>query len=156
MHIQLCDPIDCTPDYSVHGILQRRTMESVAIPFSRRSTQARDWTWASRIASRFFTIWGTREAPCSFLDSFKLFRTLRGKVKVKVKIPQSCLTVCDPMDCSLPGSFVNEILQAKILEWVPLPLLGDLLDPGIEPKSPVSPVLAGEFFTTEPPGKPQG
>jgi len=31
---------------------------------------------------------------------------------------QSCLTLCDPMDCSLSGSLVYEILQARILEWV--------------------------------------
>ena len=36
---------------------------------------------------------------------------------------------------------------------LPFPSPGDLLDPGIEPTSPVSPALAGEFFTTEPPGK---
>ena len=33
-------------------------------------------------------------------------------------VAQSCLTLCDPMDCSLPGSSVQEILQARILEWV--------------------------------------
>ena len=33
---------------------------------------------------------------------------------------QSCLTLCYPMDCSLPGSFVHGILQARILEWVAL------------------------------------
>ena len=32
--------------------------------------------------------------------------------------PQLCLTLCDPMDCSLPGSYVHGILQARILEWV--------------------------------------
>ena len=32
--------------------------------------------------------------------------------------PQSCLTLCDPMDCSLPGSSVHGIFQARILEWV--------------------------------------
>ena len=36
----------------------------------------------------------------------------------KVKITQSCLTLCDPMDCSLPGSSVHRILQARTLEWV--------------------------------------
>ena len=36
---------------------------------------------------------------------------------------------------------------------LPFPLLGDLPNPGIEPTSPTSPVLAGGFFTTEPPGK---
>ena len=32
-----------------------------------------------------------------------------------------CLTLCDPVDCSLPGSFVHRILQARILEWVAMP-----------------------------------
>ena len=36
----------------------------------------------------------------------------------KVKVTQSCLTLCDPMDCSPPGSSVHGILQARILEWV--------------------------------------
>ena len=40
------------------------------------------------------------------------------KVKVKVLVTQSCLTLGDPMDCSLPGSSVQGILQARILEWV--------------------------------------
>ena len=41
-----------------------------------------------------------------------------------------------------------EILQARILDWLPLPTLGDLPDPGIEPASLTSPALAGGFFTT--------
>ena len=48
-----------------------------------------------------------------------------------------------------PGSSVHGISQARLLEWVASP--GDLPDPEIEP---VSPALAGRFFTTEPPGKP--
>ena len=36
-------------------------------------------------------------------------------------VAQSCLTLCNPMDCSLPGSFVHGILQARILEWVAIP-----------------------------------
>ena len=38
-----------------------------------------------------------------------------------VLVAQSCLTVCDPMGCSLPGSSVHGILQARILEWVAMP-----------------------------------
>ena len=57
------------------------------------------------------------------------------------------------MDCSPSGSIVHRIFQAKILEWVPFPTPGDLLDPGIKPASFASPVLAGRFFTTAPPGK---
>ena len=40
---------------------------------------------------------------------------------VCVLVAQSCLTLCNPMDCSLPGSSVCGILQARILEWVPMP-----------------------------------
>ena len=39
------------------------------------------------------------------------------KVKRESEVAQSCLTLSDPMDCSLPGSSVHEILQAKVLEW---------------------------------------
>ena len=55
----LCDPMD----YTVHGILQARTLEFwVAFPFSRGSSQLRYWTQVSLIAVRFFTSWATWEA----------------------------------------------------------------------------------------------
>ena len=66
---------------------------------------------------------------------------------VCAKSRQSCLTLCDPMDCSLPGSSVHGILQARILEWVAMPSSGDLPHPEIEPVSLI-PALAGCFFTT--------
>ena len=49
--------------------------------------------------------------------------TLKEKdgVKVKVLVIQLCSTVCNPKDCSLPGSTVHGILQARILEWVTVP-----------------------------------
>ena len=40
------------------------------------------------------------------------------KVKSESEVAQSCPTLCDPMDCSLPGSSVHGVLQARILEWV--------------------------------------
>ena len=55
---------------------------------------------------------------------------------MKVLVAQSCPTLCDPMDCSLLGSSVHGILQARILEWVAFPSAGDLPDPGIKPGSP--------------------
>ena len=58
---------------------------------------------------------------------------------------------CNPVDCSLPGSSVHGIPQARILQWVAVSFSGDLPDPGIEPASPA---LSGRFFSTEPPGKP--
>ena len=50
-HVTFCDPMDCT----VHGILQARVLEWVALPFSRGSSQPRDQTQVSRIAGGFFT-----------------------------------------------------------------------------------------------------
>ena len=52
-----------------------------------------------------------------------------------------CLTLYDPMDCSLPGSSVHGISQARILEGVALPSPGDRPDPGIKPTSSASPAL---------------
>ena len=56
-HVQLfCDPMDCSPPgSSVHGILQERILEWVAISSSRGPSQPRDRTWVSCIAGRFFT-----------------------------------------------------------------------------------------------------
>ena len=39
------------------------------------------------------------------------------KVKSEIEVAQSCPTLCDPMDCSLPGSSIHGISQAKVLEW---------------------------------------
>ena len=56
---------------------------------------------------------------------------------------QSCLTLCDPVDLSSPGSSVHGILQARILEWDVFPSPEDPPDPGVEP---VPLALAGRFF----------
>ena len=58
------------------------------------------------------------------------------------------------MDCSLPGSSVHVIFQARIWSWLPFPTPRDLPNAGVEPVSLESPALAGRFFTTAPPGKP--
>ena len=60
-------------------------------------------------------------------------------------VAQSCLTLCNPMDYTVHG-----ILQARVLDWVAIPSLGDLPGSGIKP---VSPALAGGFLTIGPPGK---
>ena len=49
---------------------------------------------------------------------YSAYRMLVEEVKKKVLVAQLCLTLCDPMDCSPPGSSVHGILQARILEWV--------------------------------------
>ena len=134
----LCSTMDCSlPCSSVHGILQVRILEWVAMPSSRGSSQSRDGTQVSCIAGVFFTIWATREAHSGivlnyytrlfFMACFNYFVhactcNLKSilypgkKVKVKVKVAQSCPTLCNPTDCSPPGSPVPEILQVRILE----------------------------------------
>ena len=64
--LTLCNPMDYSPSgSSIHGVLQARILEWVAITFSRGSSQPKDQTPVSCIASRFFTIWATRETPIS-------------------------------------------------------------------------------------------
>ena len=57
--------------------------------------------------------------------------------------------LCDPMDCSLPGSSVHGVLQARIVKWVAISF-----SRGIFPTQGSNLSLAGRFFTTVPPGKP--
>ena len=52
------------------------------------------------------------------------------------EVAQSCPTLCDLMDYSLPGSYVHGIFQAIYWSGLPFPSPGDLPDPGIEPGSP--------------------
>ena len=59
---QSCPTLCDSMDYTVHGILRARILEWVAFPFSRGSSQPRDWTQVSHIAGRIFTSWATREA----------------------------------------------------------------------------------------------
>ena len=61
---------------------------------------------------------------------------------------QWCPTLCDPVDCSPQGFLVHGILQARHWRGLPCPPPGDLPNPGIKPESPMSPALAGRFFTT--------
>ena len=55
---------------------------------------------------------------------------------MKVLVAQSCPALCDPMDCSPPGSSVHGIFQARILSGQPFPSAGGLPDPGTAPGSP--------------------
>ena len=64
--LTLCDPMICT----VHGILQPRILGWVAFPFSRGSSQPRDWTKVSCTAGRFFTIWAIRETPQILISAY--------------------------------------------------------------------------------------
>ena len=73
---------------------------------------------------------------------------------VKVLVTQSCPTLCDPMDCSSPGSSVHGILQARILEWVAVPSSRGSSQPRDGTQVSMPPAVAGTFFTTLPPWLP--
>ena len=64
---------------------------------------------------------------------------------------QSCRTLCDPMDCILPGSSVHGFPRQECWSGLPFPPPWDLPHPGIKA---MSPALEGRFSTTEPLGKP--
>ena len=90
--------------------------------------------------------WITKLLPSS---SYCLRHIWRKKVKVKSLSP---VRLCEPVDCSPPGSSVRGILQARTLEWGAIPSPGDLPDPGIEPGAPA---LEADTLPSEPPGKPR-
>ena len=66
------------------------------------------------------------------------------------EVSQSCLTLCDPVDCSLTGFSVNGIFQERILEWVAISFPRGTSRPGIGPRSPT---LQTDSLPSEPPGK---
>ena len=96
--------MDCSPPgSSIHGIFQSRILEWVAISSSRGSSRPRDWTCVSCTGRWILYHWATGEA---------LFHTATAKSL------QSCPTLWNPIDGSLPGSPIPGILQARTLEWV--------------------------------------
>ena len=128
-HVWLCDPMDYSlPVSSVHGIFQARVLEWAAISFSRGSFQPRDWTHIScisSIAGRVFYHLTTWEAPVIIVQFSS--------------VTQSCLTLCDPMDCSTPGLPVQhqqlELTQTHV-HWV-----GDAIQPPQPLPSPSPPTF---------------
>ena len=114
---------------------------SVDVYFSFHSQLCRI-KWTSSV-SRYFSILPPVRKDDSIIDVY-LFLSLC----VCVLIAQSCLTLCDPLDCSPPGSSVHGILQTRLLERNSP---GDLPDPGIEPKFLA---FQASSLPSEPPGKP--
>ena len=81
------------------------------------------------------------------LGNFYLINFLLILAKVKVKVSQSCLTLCDPIDYTVHG-----ILQARILEWVAFPSPGDLPNPRFKAKCPA---LQADSLPAEPQQSPR-
>ena len=105
------------------------------------------WTWGLgevkwRKTKKMMEAWALKEIGCSPWNSLQ---RIYGHCCCCL-VTTSCSIFCDPRDCSPSGSSEHGIFQAKILELL-FPSPGDLPGPGTEP---VTPALAGKFFTTEP------
>ena len=159
--LTLCDPIDCSlPGSSVHGIFQARTLECVAIPFSKGSSWPKDQTWVSYIADRSFTVWATREAmPSTKQDSINdgytwgtrawtgwlgfsswlhlVFTAWSLSVQFS-SVTQSCPTLCDPMNRSTPGLPVHH--QLLVFTQTHVHRVSDAIQPS-HPLSSPSPLV---------------
>ena len=86
--------MDCSPPgFSVHGILQARILEGVAISFSRGSSQPRNWTQFSCIAGRWFTNWAMREAPSPSLEPNYFSTSIRQRLIQHPSFPGSTLLI---------------------------------------------------------------
>ena len=148
----LCNHMECSPqDSSVHGILQARILEWVAMPLGIFLTQG------SNPHLLYLLHWQVGSLPLASPEKPNMSNTCYQKsinfslfISATVLVSQPCLTLCDPMDCSLPGSCVHGILQARILEWIVITFSRDLPNPWTEPRSPA---LQVDSLLSEPPGK---
>ena len=111
--------------------------------FNARRTWVFNQRKASVVLSGLFWkvsfVQGSKESRCVSLTSFMLACML-------AKSLQSCLTLCDPVDCQDPLSM--GFCRQEYWSGLPCPPQGDLPHPGVEPLSLMSPALAGGFFTT--------
>ena len=92
----LCDPMDCSlPGFSVYGIFQARILEWVAISFSRRSSQPRDWTQVSCTVGRCFTIWALKLTKWILLSKLMQdWNLISLSVKSAPLWKKNCMSFC--------------------------------------------------------------
>ena len=143
--------MDCSPPgSSVHGVVQARTLEWVAISSSRGSSRPRDRTCvfcASFTGKQILYHWATGEAHS--------LRTVHSKWGVCVCVCACVLShfirVClfvTPWAIARQAPLSLGFSRQEYWSGLPCPTAGDLPHPGIEPTSRMSPALAGGFFTT--------
>ena len=116
--LTLCDPMDSSLAGSfVHGILQARILEWVAISFSRESSQSKDQSWVSCIADRFFTIWTTGEALCWWWGaSFPQAPSFQcGRISMRTKLVFYSKLWWDIPEYFIPSS--PRVLQSEWWLW---------------------------------------
>ena len=127
---------------SVHSIAENQAW------LKQLSTSRQEISWNLRVADSQHR-WVTLDVQQGSLGGFWYSSLLLSA--------QALLShrLCDPMDCSPPGSSVHGILQARILEWVAIPSSRGSSWPRDQTHISWLSCIAGGFSTTEPPGKPQ-
>ena len=113
--------MDCNlPGSSVHGILQVRILEWVAISLSRGSSRPRNWTWVSCIAGRFFTDWAMREA-LSIMEEIKKAVSSREDWAITRRREDTfaeCLLSASHQNAHAPlGYFLQSLLEMRKLSF---------------------------------------
>ena len=108
--LSLCNPMD----YTVHGILQTRILNWVAVPFSKGSSQLRDQTQLSWISCRFFTSWASREGYKHFYYPQKHSPHSLGSRCLFLLYPRTLLSDKQPSFCI--NGFTNSIYSMH-MEW---------------------------------------
>ena len=102
----------------------------------------------SETGSRYTTEMAMRPWVVFLISKFQYLCLINGCACVHAKSLQLCPTLCDPVDCSLPGSSVYGFSRQEYWSGLPCPPPGDLPNPGIKPAALTFPELAGKFFTT--------
>ena len=137
-HVWLCNPIDYSPPgSSVHGIFQAEYWSGLLFPSPGHQSQVSYTSGKPKTSSATATARSLQLCPtlCDPIDGSPPslprpwdspgkntgvgchFLLQCRKLKSESEVAQSCLTPSDPMDCSLPGSSVHGIFQARVLEW---------------------------------------
>ena len=97
--------------------------------------------------------WYYSDNPCGILV-FREFKSNEARDHSWDKLLQCCLTLCDPMEYSAPGSSVHGILQSRILQWVALSSFRGSSQPGIKLVSPAAPALQADSLPPSHRGSP--
>ena len=112
------------------------------------------WVFLNSLVSSHFRFHIYGMSQCFSFSIWLTSLNMTLSVCVHAKSLQSCLTLCDLVNCSPPGSSVPGILQARILEWVAMHSFRGPSQSRDQTHISCSSCITGRFFTTEPPGKP--